>query len=115
MGIAMQPLQLAQRYLEIFFSGKNMERLLDLFQPDLSFEGPFLKTRSAQEYVQSLKADPPIGLDYKILSSYESESSACIIYKFSKPGISTVMVQQFEVKEGRIAKILLVFDTRDFV
>ncbi|MBV1882706.1 MAG: hypothetical protein KUG82_13795 [Pseudomonadales bacterium] len=110
----MKPLELASKYLEIFFGDGSVEPMIDLFQPNMVFEGPFFQGLSAREYVDSLKADPPSNSRYKILSSYETESSACVIYKFSKYDVSTTMVQQFEVSESKISKILLVFDTGVF-
>ena len=41
-------------------------------------------------------------------------SSACLIYQFSKPGVSTSMPQTFDTKDGKISSILLIFDTGAF-
>lgn len=110
----MKPLELAAKYMEIFFGGGSMEPLLDLLQPNLVFEGPFFRGESAEEYVESLQSDPPRGLSYEIISRYETETEACIIYKFMKAGITTAMAQKFEVSGGKISKILLIFDTGVF-
>ena len=110
----MKPLELASKYLEIFFGGSSIEPMIDLFQPSMVFDGPFFQGLSAREYVDSLKADPPHNSRYEIIRSYETKSSACVIYKSSKPGVTTTMVQQFEVSDGKISKILLVFDTGAF-
>ena len=88
-----------------------MDSLLELFEPTLEFEGPYFKSSTAVEYVESLKSDPPRNSKYEVIGSYETETTACIIYDFSKPVVNTKMVQLFEVSEGKISKILLVFDT----
>lgn len=53
-------------------------------------------------------------LNRAIMHSYEDSTSACIIYQFSKPGITLPMTQLFEVKNEKISKILLIFDTGKF-
>ncbi len=110
----MKPLQLALKYMEVFYSGGDMQALRPLLAEDFSFSGPFYTFESAEAYIDSLKADPPKEFEYEIIRSWEDDSSACLIYQFSKPGVSTPMAQMFQVKEGRISKILLVFDTGAF-
>ena len=110
----MKPLELAQRYMDIFFTGENPEELGHIFSDDFSFSGPFYHFDSAGDYINSLKTDPPEGCEYKIIQTYEDNTSACLIYEFSKSGVNTPMVQTFEIINGKINKILLVFDTSAF-
>jgi hypothetical protein len=110
----MKPLKLAQQYMEIFFTGKNPEELSQIFSDDFSFSGPFYQFDSAKDYINSLKTGPPEDCEYKIIQSYEDDISACLIYDFSKPGVNTPMAQIFEINNGKISKILLVFDTGEF-
>lgn len=100
--------------MEIFFAGERFSGLERLLAPDLSFTGPFLSFESAEAYIASLEADPPVDCAYELLGTFESESAACLLYRFTKPGVSTPMAQLFEVADGRIRKILLVFDTGAF-
>ena len=110
----MSPLNLAKKYMAIFFSETDPEELRPLFSEELLFQGPFFSFKTAEDYIMSLKADPPEGFEYKLLKSWSDDSSACLIYQFSKPGISTHMTQWFEVNNGKINKILLIFDTKAF-
>lgn len=110
----MRPLELALTYMEIVFDGKDVAALRSLLAPDCVFKGPFYEFDTAKAYIESLEADPPEGFEYRILEVFESESSACLIYQFSKPGISIPMAQLFEVTEDKISKILLIFDTGAF-
>lgn len=110
----MKPLDLALKYMEIFYSGKNIERLNQLFSDDFSFYGPLVQFDSAKDYVNSLINDPPDGLNCKIIKAFESDSSACLIYEFSKPGICVPMAQLFETKNDKISKIQLIFDSKAF-
>lgn len=106
----MKPLDLAQRYLDIFFSGEGLEALTDLLSEDCSFRGPFVNFDSAQDYIASLISDPPRDSSYKIISALGDDHNAIIVYHFSKPGITTPMAQHFEVTQGRISHISLIFD-----
>jgi hypothetical protein len=110
----MGPIDLAQEYLEIFFSGTKLERLYSIFDENLEFCGPFVHSNTAKEYIESLVQDPPAGLSYKIISEYENKSNACIIYRFSKVGIDVLMCQEFYVTDSKITKMNLIFDTGKF-
>ncbi len=107
-------LEVARRYMEVFYSGRAAEELLPILADDLVFEGPFLRCESADEYVDSLRGDSRAGLSYEMLDEFESGESACLVYRFSKPGVETTMAQVFETRGGRIARIRLVFDTGAF-
>jgi hypothetical protein len=100
--------------MDIFFSGEDFSELRHVLAPDLAFTGPFFSFDSAEDYIASLEADPPVECSYELLGSFEKESAACLVYRFAKPGVGTTMAQLFEVGDGRIRKILLVFDTAPF-
>lgn len=111
----MKPLDLALEYMDVVFGGKDIERLSNLLADQFSFQGPFFKFDSAVDYINSLKADPPKDFGYTMISTFEDEASACLVYRFSKPGVDTPMVQLFKINNGKISKILLVFDTAPFL
>ena len=110
----MKALELALKYMECVFQTNEFENLRDILAEDLKFKGPFFSFNSANDYINSLQKDPPLGFNYKIIKTYEDNSSACLIYKFSKPGVTTTMMQVFKTDEERIKDILLVFDTAVF-
>ena len=100
--------------MDIFFSGGDVEELYHILSQDCTFRGPFYEFDSAEDYINSLKSDPPQNVAYEILKSFEDVSSACLIYRFSKSGICTLMAQLFECSHDRIRKIVLIFDTGAF-
>ncbi|MEQ9288973.1 MAG: hypothetical protein RIG77_18765 [Cyclobacteriaceae bacterium] len=110
----MKPLELARLYMDIVFDSPQMERLVDILADDLKFRGPFFQSDCADDYIRTMASDPPVGFRYKILQEYEDNSSACLIYSFEKPGISTTMAQVFQTKGNKISEILLVFDSAVF-
>jgi hypothetical protein len=110
----MRPLALAQKYMDCVFSDANIEGLNDLLADKFAFKGPFYEFDSADTYIRSLQSDPPQGFEYEMIQSFETESCACLIYQFSKPGVSVPMAQIFEISNDKISKILLIFDTQSF-
>ena len=111
----MRPLELANKYMKTVFTGTDLDDLYQLFTIDLSFKGPLYEFDTAEAYIKSLKSDPPTDFEFTMINSFETESSACLIYHFSKPGVSCPMAQLFEISSGKISKILLMFDTGAFV
>ena len=110
----MQSLELALRYMDIVFDGEDMELLRPLLSGDFSFQGPSYEFDTAQGYIASMQAEPPEGFAYEIINAFENGSSVCLVYQFSKPGISVPMAQLFETRDGKISRILLIFDTGAF-
>lgn len=101
--------------MDILFNNGELDNLLDLFADNFHFSGPFYEFGSAQAYVDALKAGPPRDFSYETIGAWENESSACIMYRFSKPGVSVPMSQYFETSNGKISRMLLVFDTAPFI
>lgn len=110
----MNALQLAYRYMDIFFSGEKLEKLIEILDGNLEFQGPLFQFSSAKAYIQALQKEPPVDCSYEIIDVYEKTSSVCLLYQFNKPGLSTLMAQHFEIYEDKIVKIFLVFDTSAF-
>ncbi len=108
--IDMNEIELCRKYMEVFYESKDFDSLVPLFDEELEFEGPFIKCHSAKEYIESLKASPPIGVSYEMLEEFTNQNSVCFIYRFSKNGESTLMAQTFWFKRGRINKVRLVFN-----
>ena len=110
----MKPLQLANQYMEIFYGKGSLDSLDVLLADNFSFKGPFYQFDSKASYIDALKSDPPENCTYQLVRSFENDSSACLVYQFNKPGISSLMTQLFETDNGRISKIVLVFDSAEF-
>lgn len=97
-----------------FYGDAPLKEMEAILADELVFQGPFCEFNSARDYLESLKADPPGDAKYEILQVYEAGDSICFIYRFIKQGISTLMAQTFEIRAGKIVKIILIFDTRAF-
>lgn len=110
----MTNLEIALKYMDILFASGVLDKLAGIFSEKLVFEGPFHRFDSASSYISSLKADPPIGFDYKLIRVFEAVDSVNLVYDFIKGDIRTPMSQLFEFEDEKISRILLIFDTAEF-
>lgn len=110
----MKALELAMKYMDIFYTTGDIKSLRNILTDDCKFIGPYYKFDTAKDYINSLLEDQPINLSYKVLKSFEDDLSACIIYEFIKPGISVLMAQLFEIEGNKIKSIKLIFDSKAF-
>ena len=97
-----------------FFGKAPLESMEAILAENFIFEGPFHRSTSAKAYLEALKEDPPMNVNFEMEEVFENQNSACFVYQFSKPGVKTRMAQTFEVCDGKICKIKLVFDTKAF-
>jgi len=111
----MGPLMLARHYMTILFEQGDLNELGNVLAKNLYFSGPFYEFHSADAYIDALKSGPPRDFQYELIGAYEDGATACMMYQFQKPGLSVPMAQYFEIKDDRISRILLVFDTAPFI
>ncbi len=110
----MTALELACSFMEIFFSGHDLDRLHGILADDLEFDGPFYQFVSRQDYVASLLADPPVDCRYRVLHEFVDGDKVNLIYEFTKPGVTSLMSQLFEIQDAKISRITLIFDSASF-
>lgn len=108
-------LDLTLKYMDILYNGGDLDELAGILWKDLKFEGPFYRFDSAVDYINSLKSDPPVDFEYRLIRVFESAGSVNLIYEFIKGNICTPMSQLFEFESGKIYRILLIFDTAPFI
>lgn len=110
----MTPLALATGYMDALFGEPDIDALADLLAPDLDFTGPFVTFDNAADYLDTLRASPPVGWRYQIIDAFDGDTTACLICSFARPGLETPMTLYVSERDGKIAKILLIFDTGMF-
>ncbi len=103
--------EIAIEYLRCFCAG-DIHRLESLMAPDLSFIGTFHTFHSAEEYLESLRHNPPEKCEYKMLSVTTNEDSVAIFYEYQKTDQVMQIAQLFRIKNKLIKDILLIFDGR---
>lgn len=100
-----------KRYLNIFKYSVSFDELEPLFDPSLRFRGPFFLSDDAKSYIAELQRDPPEGVDYTLLSSFENDREAILVINSLKPPEQTPMVLWGKFSGDRIKKLALIFDS----
>lgn len=107
-------LGLTMEYMDIVYSGQDMQRLESILSEDCGFVGPWAEYDSANAYIRAMEENPLVDASYQMLNRFVEGNQVCLVYQFSKPGVSIPMVQVFETQAGRIHHIRLIFDTTAF-
>ena len=102
--------EVAMAYLKHFCAG-NVDGLASLLADDLEFKGPFHQFSSSRAYIQSLRDDPLDRCSYRVVSITEADDSVSVYYDYRKAKSDLTVAQLFNFTDGKISKILLVFDT----
>ena len=107
-------IELALIYMSIIYNNGELNQLYHILSDKLDFKGPLNHYTSSKDYIQALKADPPIGFEYEMNSMKEEGNKVILDYIFKKPGVELPMKQIFEIEEGKIKSIELEFDKSTF-
>ena len=106
----MNSLEIAEKYMNCLFNSGDMVELRGLLDDDLCFKGTFFEYDSADEYMEGFEDDNFTGFSYEILSSFEKNNEACIVYNIVKPSGKLICAQLFKCEDGKINEMTLIFD-----
>lgn len=110
----MNKIEVVEKYFDILSSDADLEQLRSIFSSNMQFKGPLFQFETAEDYIESLVSEPPIGFRFNIIDMFEKENKVVAIYDFSKGDLHTPMAQFFEFDGELISKILLIFDSSEF-
>lgn len=102
-----------EAYLRCFCGG-DVDGMAPLLASDLSFTGTLHSYRSAAEYLDDLRRDPPEPSVCRIASLTENSDSAAAFYEYGKADRTMWIAQLFTLEFRRIKRMLVVFDGRGF-
>ena len=100
-------------FLKHFCAG-DVDALPALLADDLQVTGPLFQFNARAAYLKSLRDDRSEPCGYRILSVTDSEDSVAVFYDYEKPSGTLAVAQLFRFREGQIAEMFLVFDTKGF-
>lgn len=103
--------EIALEYIRRFCAG-DIEGLEPLLASNVNFTGTFHSFGSANEYLASLRSDPPEKCQYSILSITENTDSVALFYEYEKLNGVMQIAQLFKMSGHQINEILLIFDGR---
>ncbi len=102
-----------EAYLRCFCGG-DVDGMAPLLATDLSFTGTLHFYRSAAEYLDDLRRDPPEPSVCRFVSVAKSPDSVAVFYEYEKADRTMRIAQLFTLESRRIKRILSVFDGRGF-
>lgn len=109
--------KLVQSYFDTFFSGKaRHSKVRSWLTDDFEFVGPLMTAHSADEYVNQLTAmgdEMELYAEVRKLLAEEDTVAALVAFQGPSGGIS--YSQWFTLREGKIAKLEVVYDPRSFI
>ncbi len=114
----MNPKQVVQNYLDIFFGEKfNPIILKPLLTDDFSFNGPLMEANSSEEFIAKLKHfGEEIEMNATIHKLVCEATTVVAQYDFLLPNKSIVPATEwYEVEDGEISKMLLICDPKHFL
>jgi SnoaL-like domain len=98
------------------WTGGHFERARDLLDDDtFRFEGPIDTFDDRDSYLASLQGLASIVTGAERLKVFEDGDDACVIYELRTAPVPTARIAEwYHVRDGRIARMLVLFDARPF-
>lgn len=113
----MTNIEIVRNYLKSFFSGKvRHTEVRRLLTDDFEFRGPMMSAQSADEYVGQLEAmgdEMELYADVREIIGQGDRVAALV--DFQGPSGNMVYSQWFTLREGKIARLEVVYDPRPFI
>jgi ketosteroid isomerase-like protein len=109
--------EIVQRYYETFFSGPARHSdVRDWLTDDFTFRDPQMKADSADEYVQQLTAyGDQMDLQVEVRHLISRGSLVAALVEFQGPAGPMTYAQWFNLREGKIARLEVIYDPRPFL
>jgi ketosteroid isomerase-like protein len=108
----------ARQVAEGFFdawTGKDFDRARGFLHDDVSFEGPIDRFSDADSYLASLRRLSGIVTGAEKRKVFVDDEDVCVIYDLkTAPVPSSRTSEWYQVRDGRIASVSVVFDARPF-
>lgn len=108
------PAQVAEGFFDAWTT-KDFERARALLRDDVSFEGPIDTFHDADSYVASLRQLSGIVIGAEKQKVFVDGDDVCVIYDLkTAPVPSSRTCEWYQVRDGKIASVSVVFDARPF-
>lgn len=113
----MSNVEIVGAYFEKFFSGlARHSEVRSWLTDDFSFRDPLMSADSADDYVQQLVAlGDELELHAEVRHLIGRADEVAALVDFRGPSGPITYAQWFTMREGRIAKLEVIYDPRDFL
>ena len=97
------------------WTGKDFGRARGLLHDDVSFQGPIDSFSDADSYLASLRQLSGIVLGADKQKVFTDGDDVCVIYDLkTAPVPSSRTCEWYQVRDGKIASVVVIFDARPF-
>ena len=105
------PTAVVLAYLDAF-EKRQFDRVAELLDPDLDFQGPGGSTHGAEAYLTAIKRLGLILLRNAIVKTFADGNDVCVIYDFvtDTPAGAVPSIEWHTIEAGRIRTLRLYFD-----
>lgn len=106
----------AQRFVQAF-TGHDVATMTSLLTEDFTFEGPMMQHDGRQDFLDSLSNCAGWKMSVEFLEALESDTQAVLLYRWSMHAPvsqSLLMSEWYELRDGKICAVRLVFDSSQF-
>ncbi|MBE9525194.1 MAG: nuclear transport factor 2 family protein [Chloroflexi bacterium] len=113
----MSNIEIITRYFETFFSGTAQHTTVrSWLSDDFHFRGPFMSADSADQYVQQLGSfGDEIEMFAEVRNIVAGQDMVAALVDFRGPSGNITFAQWFTMREGKIARLEVVYDPRSFL
>ncbi|NIV03649.1 MAG: hypothetical protein GWN59_03205 [Calditrichae bacterium] len=113
----MSNVEIIKGYFEKFFSGKTRHsEVRELLTDDFSFRDPLMSANSADAYVEQLKAfGDELELYAEVRELVGEGDIVAALVDFQGPEGKITYAQWFTMREGKIARLEVIYDPRPFL
>jgi ketosteroid isomerase-like protein len=113
----MSNVKMVKEYFERFFTGKAVHtEVRDLLTDDFMFVGPLMSAGSADEYVDQLRAlGDEIEMYVDVRHIIGSGDLVSALVDLQGPDGPVTYAQWFTIRDGKFARLEVVYDPRSFI
>lgn len=106
-----------REYFSKFFSGTARHSLVrDYLMDDFNFQGPMMEAHSAQEYIGQLQSmGDEFEMHAHVRKAISQGDSVAVLVDFQGPRGPMTSAQWFELREGKICRLEVIYDPRPFL
>lgn len=113
----MTNVEIVRNYLKTFFSGKiRHSAVRDWLTDDFTFRDPLMSADSATDYVRQLQAfGDEMELQAKARQIVGTGDTVAALVDFAGPSGTMTYAQWFTLRDGKIARLEVIYDPRPFL
>ena len=113
----MSNIEIIKNYFETFFSGTAQHTAVrSWLTDDFHFRGPLMTANSADQYVRQLGSfGDDIEMFAEVRQLVADQDMVAVLVEFRGPSGNIVYAQWFTMREGKIARLEVIYDPRSFL